>query len=575
MGKGAVVKSKRLLTIALCVAALGTEAVVLEWIGKSKVVNHHLDVPCHVLEKKWSHGGTDSGNMVIKGDNLLALKALLPRYAGKVKCIYIDPPYNTGNEGWCYNDNVNDPTIQRWLNKVVGKEGEDFTRHDKWLCMMYPRLKLLQQLLADDGAIVIHIDENEIANLLCICAEIFGLQNSLGVVVWDKKNPKGETAGIAQQHEYIVYYAKNKRVFAVADYFYQDKEHATQMLTKAKSFIRQFGGVNEQSRKAYLEWVRANNELSGGEKAFSFIDDNGDVYQTVSMAAPDKPETRCHTPLQHPITGKDCPVPAKGWRNKWERMQELLDSGEIVFGKDESTQPRRKYLLKDNTKERVPSLLHFGATDDVCGVKFDTPKPVKVAQRIVDSICKDGGIVLDSFAGSGTTAHAVLNLNKLDGGNRKFILVEMCDYAETITAERVKRVIDGYGEESKHVEGTGGAFSFYELGEPLMVDDELNEKVATGKIREYIYYTEVNKPLPDLGAAAAKEPYLLGVEYDTAYYFCYEKGKVVTLDRELLRSVRTKADQYVIYADKCALSEAELRRRHITFKKIPRDITRL
>lgn len=206
---------------------------------------------------------------------------------------------------------------------------------------------------------------------------------------------------------------------------------------------------------------------------------------------------------------------------------------------------------------------------------FDTPKPKRLIERVLQVAADKDAIVLDSFAGSGTTAHAVLNLNKADGGNRKFILVEMCDYAETITAERVKRVIDGYGEGTKHVDGTGGAFSFYELGEPLMVGEELNEKVATEKIREYIYYTEVNKPLPDLGAKAAKEPYLLGVEYDTAYYFCYEKGKVVTLDRELLRSIKTKADQYVIYADKCALSEAELRRRHITFKKIPRDITRL
>lgn len=205
---------------------------------------------------------------------------------------------------------------------------------------------------------------------------------------------------------------------------------------------------------------------------------------------------------------------------------------------------------------------------------FDYPKSPSLIRNVIQAISKPGDIVLDSFAGSGTTGQAVLELNS-DGGNRNFILVEMSNYAENLTAERVKRVINGYGQGEDAVEGTGGAFSFYELGEPLMVGEELNEKVATEKIREYIYYTEVNKPLPDLGAKAAKEPYLLGVEYDTAYYFCYEKGKVVTLDRELLRSIKTKADQYVIYADKCALSEAELRRRHITFKKIPRDITRL
>ena len=157
----------------------------LNWIGKDKVINHHQDVPFRVLEHQYAYGAPESGNMIIKGDNLHALKALLPQYEGRVKCIYIDPPYNTGNESWVYNDNVNDPKIRKWLGEVVGREGEDLSRHDKWLCMMYPRLKLLQRLLADDGAIFISIDDNEQANLRLICDEIFGSNNFLANISWE------------------------------------------------------------------------------------------------------------------------------------------------------------------------------------------------------------------------------------------------------------------------------------------------------------------------------------------------------------------------------------------------------
>lgn len=189
----------------------------LNWIGKDKVLNHHLEVPFHVLERQYSFDEAgkheeDNGseNMIIHGDNLLALKSLLPKYEGKIKCIYIDPPYNTGNENWVYNDNVNDPHIQRWLHQVVGKEGEDLSRHDKWLCMMYPRLKLLQRLLADDGVIFISIDDNEQAKLRLICDEIFENGNFLATIVW-KSRAKPSNTGDAKYKpqndaEYIFLY---------------------------------------------------------------------------------------------------------------------------------------------------------------------------------------------------------------------------------------------------------------------------------------------------------------------------------------------------------------------------------
>lgn len=193
----------------------------LDWIGKDKVINHHKDVPYKVLERKYSFDESGmhkedihSNNMIIHGDNLEALKSLLPQYEGKIKCIYIDPPYNTGNEGWIYNDNVNDPKIRKWLGEVVGKEGEDLSRHDKWLCMMYPRLVLLQKLLADDGAIFISIDDNEVYNLKLICDEIFSQSNFLGDVIWQHSVQSNGYGGkfVSQFNHTIVYSKTNEFV---------------------------------------------------------------------------------------------------------------------------------------------------------------------------------------------------------------------------------------------------------------------------------------------------------------------------------------------------------------------------
>ena len=203
---------------------------------------------------------------------------------------------------------------------------------------------------------------------------------------------------------------------------------------------------------------------------------------------------------------------------------------------------------------------------------FDYPKSVALIESVVQAITKDADIILDSFAGSGTTAHAVLNMNKADGGHRKFILVEMMDYADSITAERVKRVIKGYGEGKNAVEGTGGNFSFYDLGEPLLVGDCLNEAVAPEKIREYIWFMETKQPYaPPIG----DNPYYLGKHNSTGYYFYYEPQRVTVLDYAFLSTITEKADGTVIYADRCSISEDKLAKMGITFKKIPRDISRL
>lgn len=240
----------------------------------------------------------------------------------------------------------------------------------------------------------------------------------------------------------------------------------------------------------------------------------------------------------------------------------------------------------DDTKGKVVSTLwryedvgtNVEATNELkpilLGAKqFDTPKPVRLLERILHIATNPDDIVLDSFAGSGTTAHAVLNMNKVDGGHRKFILVEMMDYAESITAERVKRVIDGYGNGKQSVEGAGGDFTFYDLGPILLLPDgNLNEEVGSAKIREYVYFMETKTALQ---SENPDEPYFMGIHADSAYYFYYEKEQLTTLNREFLHQIKTKADRYTIYADLCMLSEAELERWHIKFKKIPRDISKL
>ena len=527
----------------------------LEWIGKSKVINHHQDVPFRVLERKYSFDengqhNEDKGseNMIIRGDNLEALKALLPRYEGRVKCIYIDPPYNTGNEGWVYNDNVNDPKIKKWLGEVVGKEGEDLTRHDKWLCMMYPRLKLLQKLLADDGVIFISIDDNEIKYLRLILDEIFGANCFVHEIIWKNKyGPGAFTRGVGNVHEYIVCYSKQPLLSVAAP-------------------------LSEEEIKKY-KMKDDKFEVRGG-----FI-----TQPLATRSKDDRPN------LVYPVYHNGVEIyPDKQWIWEKSRLHQAIENDEVVFSENSGKWSVRfkQYLKDENGVMRLGkpiSILTGPYNQDgtkeietIFGKKvFNNPKPKELIKYLL-SFVFDGkddkdGIYLDSFGGSGTTAHAVLDLNR-DGGNRKFILVEMGDYADSITAERVKRVIRGYGEGKNAVPGTSGDFSFYDLGEPLMIGDVLNENVGVDKIREYVYFTDTKHPLPE---AKPEEPYFMGVHVNSAYYFYYEKQAVTTLNREFLHSVKTKAEAYVIYADLCTLSEAELEKYHITFKKIPRDITKL
>ena len=569
---------------------------ILNWLGKDKVINHHQEVPYRVLEKSYTHGAENSGNMIIHGDNLDALKALLPKYEGRVKCIYIDPPYNTGNEGWVYNDNVNDPRIKKWLGEVVGKEGEDLSRHDKWLCMMYPRLRLLQKLLADDGAIFISIDDNELSFLKIICDEIFGSRCFVADVAWQRTySTRNDSKGIVRETEHILVYSKqvnwqpdqlprteamnskyknpdnderpwrNSDAFAPGAATHQGMVYAIQHPFTGALLYPSNGSCWRYQQDMMLEIMNGwcDYELRD-------LNDANERAKVCGVA---------ETDIRQGVMGI---VLSKSIEESSEQAQKVYDRGQwprFFFSKNGRGGIARKTYLDSVGGKLVTNFWPYtevGHTDEakkemlaIFGgiTTFDTPKPTRLIQRILE-ICTDkDAIVLDSFSGSGTTAHAVLNMNKRDGGSRQFILVEMMDYAETITAERVRRVMDGYGD----TPGTDGGFDYYELGEPLMLEDgNLNEAVDTDKIREYIWYMETR-----VEYAPQAEPYLLGTMAGAAYYFYYEREGITTLNTDFLARIGTRAERYIIYADRCALSDDELKRYGITFKKIPRDIAKL
>ena len=538
------------------VASVATEPQTIEfmpeltWIGKDKVVNHHHDVPFRILEKQYTFGDEGSGNKIIHGDNLAALKSLLPEYEDRIKCIYIDPPYNTGNEGWVYNDNVNDPKLKKWLHQVVGKEGEDLSRHDKWLCMMYPRLKLLRRLLSDDGVIFVSIDDNEQAHLRLVMNEVFGSSNFVANVIWrSSDNSNNDAKQFSLDNNHTVVFAKKSN------------------------------------------WLSNRLDRTDDQKAHYSNPDNDPRGAWFDGNPISSPNPRAN--LTYPIVsqmGFEIQPPRNGWRWSKETLEEKMETGEIRFT-DDGTNIRRRTYLADQ-KGLPPSTLWIDldqtghnrqAKYELQKIFFErtknevfaTPKPVKFIQRVLDVAMDKDSLILDSFAGSGTTAHAVLKLNAADGGNRKFILIEQEDYAETITAERVRRVMNGYGESTKAVAGLGGGFDYYVTGEPLFLEDgNLNEEIVVDEIRKYVAYTENLTAENQLPIDNKHSPYLLGKQDDTAYIFYYEKMRATTLDLDYLSKLNFRPANMVFYADICLLNKNQLQKYGIIFKKIPRDITR-
>ncbi len=581
----------------------------LEWVGKKKVVNSMTEMPYRVLNKRYSYGkendDPNSGNMIIKGDNLAALKSLLPRFEGKVNCVYIDPPYNTGNEEWVYNDAVNDPKIKQWLNKVVGKEGEDLNRHDKWLCMMYPRLRLLQRLLADDGCLIISISHHELHNLVLICQEIFTTKQIVTVTVQTSGGKPSN--GFNLVHEYLVFItpkdfepnsSEDARVEYASPYHGMNLAsfNQTQRPNQAYPIFVNEQGVIKGVGKSLQERIDSG-EYSGALEDFQF-----DYDCSPEGTVPVWPVTQKGDPCVWRLISsrlmddwqngyiKVVPQNKRKNRNKFsiqylsEGIISKIKSGELKVTRqeDDSSIPTLEVLEFRTGGVGIPSVWNdkkfyttYGGTElkEIFNQKgvFAYPKPVNLIVEILSRVTRKDSIVLDSFAGSGTTGHAVLKLNKLDEGRRRFILVEFEDYVETITAERIRRVVAGYETEKGRVEGFGGSFSFYELGAPLLIDGLLNEEVGIEQIREYVYFTETKEaPVP----LSSSDPYFLGYFFGTFYYFYYERERATTLDATFLGSLPKRNGNLLIYADRCMLTPSTLKNQRIIFKKIPRDIAR-
>ncbi len=582
----------------------------LDWIGKDKVINHHMDVPYRVLNRVYSYDlngrhSEDNGseNKIIHGDNLEALKSLLPEYAGRIKCIYIDPPYNTGNENWIYNDNVNDPKIKKWLGEVVGKEGEDLSRHDKWLCMMYPRLRLLHKLLAKDGAIFISIDDNELYSLKMVCDEIFGRNCFVADISWQRTySTRNDSKGIVSEVEHILVYSgqpgwnpKKLPRTEEMDSKYKNPDHDIAMWRSDNAYAP--GAATHQGMVYAIQHPFTGELLypSNGSCWRYQQDTMLEImcgwceYELKEIDDAERRAAICGVAKAEVRQGVQAIVLSESLEVSSAKAKMIYDKGpwpRFFFSKGGKGGIARKTYL-ESVGGKPPtnywSYENVGHTDEAAKTlraifngraAFETPKPYRLVERILQIAADENSIILDSFAGSGTMAHAVLNMNKADGGNRRFILIEMEDYADSITSERVKRVIHGYGEGKSAVEGTGGNFCFYELGERLILENgALNPDMDIQNIRNYIWYTETKKSLPDIELDDNK--YFLAVDGDVAYYFCYEKDTVTALDRSFLRTVRTKAENYIIYADQCAISDKELQKHNITFKKIPRDIISL
>lgn len=595
----------------------------LEWIGKQAVVNHHREVPYRLVhcDGDLSAGDAEAGNLLVQGDNLEALRALLPYYAGKVKCIYIDPPYNTGNEAWVYNDNVNSPEIRKWLGQVVGKEAEDLSRHDKWLCMMYPRLRLLRDFLHPQGVIFISLDDVEASRCKLMLSEIFGEHNFVANLIWKKMDSPSSNVGeriFSNYHDHILCFAR-------------DKDKARLIQLPALEILNAYPVLIDGKRARWRQ-LRKNGKAARRE-------DRPNSW--FPMIAPDDTEVWPVHPKEHwegrwsigPDTWakiKDSP------EVKWELREYGWTPYRIEFAPDVPTMPMPS-IIDDVSQNRQAK----AQLNQILGTNhgFETPKPYDLVELLV-SLCGDNeAIVLDSFCGSGTTGHAVLSLNKKDGGRRRFVLVEMDEaITKDVAVPRLKNVIGGFKaftkasevlyekkvglrelqnpqpllEESDELKqeksldfdsierelengilrltgvrpagevipGLGGGFRFCRLGVPLF--DEFGDialEVTFPDLAAHIFFAETGVPIP---RRAQSE--LLGVYNGRAVYLLFDEshpqtpreaaGNVLTPDR--LAQLPNPTDNFegtrVVYAEGCTVSADRLKAAGVVFKQIPYQV---
>ena len=530
----------------------------LAFKGRVFVENFHLGVPYHELKAVKSKGLSKKpsihDNLIIEGDNLAALKALLPFYHGKVKCIYIDPPYNTGNENWAYNDRVNSPMMKDWLGKTVDRE--DLTRHDKWCCMMLPRLKLLRELLREDGAIFVSIDDNEVHRLRLLMDEVFGEENFVATAIWQKVYaPKSSARHFSEDHDYILIYAR------------RHDSWTPNLLPRTDAQDAAYKNPDNDPRGPWRpNNLAARNFYSRG---------------TYAITCP---------------SGRIIGGPPRGsyWRVSKERLKELDADGRIWWGQSGNNVPAPKIFLSEVKEGRVPqtlwtyrdvghtqeakreivSILDFETSDDV----FITPKPSALLQHILRIATDTDSIILDSFAGSAATAHAVLAVNGHDHGRRRFIMVECESYVDAVTAERVRRVITGApnAKDERVKTGLGGTFSYFRLGKPMRKEAMLHpSKLPTyERLAAYVFFTATGEEFDP--AAMRPKRWFIGKAQTQDVFLIYtddfEELKDLALTRDIARRLSRGKRPKLVFAPTKYLDEETMHALGITFQQLPYEI---
>ena len=398
-------------------------------------------------------GGFDSENLYIEGDNLEVLKLLQETYLGKVKMIYIDPPYNTGND-FVYEDDfaqntgeymANSGQYDEEGNRMVTNTESNGRFHTDWLNMIYPRLRLAKDLLADDGVIFISLDDNEIKNLMKICDEIFGEANFVDCITWNKRVPKNDNNGIGNIHEYVLVYVKDatfKRQFTM------QKDGLDEIYTLLDECKRKHLPISKAEAK--LKELYKERGFDRGITLYNCLDDNYEPWGKINMSWPNADTFGPRYDVIHPGTHKPTKVPDRGWRwtestfnanvdyeNAVQRYDGSWVCGGIWFAKDENTQPSSIKYLRDVGRMLLRSIISLKSDGGIEVEKlfegksyFPYPKPVALLELLINSLEEKDGIILDFFSGSATTAHAVIQLNAEDGGHRKFIMVQLpepCD----------------------------------------------------------------------------------------------------------------------------------------------------
>lgn len=359
-----------------------------------------------------------TNGLLINSENYQGLNTISNRYNGQVNCIHIDPPYNSNTSGFLYKNHF---------------------RHSSWISMMENRLSLGFSLLSKDGDLLCHIDENEYENLHQLM-NIYKIGNA-GTLIWDKRNPMNGGSGLALQHEYVLWNTNRTTAINFRN------ENAIVMLKMADKLISDAGSVSDSVRKEFSKWISSNKDLTGGDKAYRFIDDNGQVYQSVSLRAPEpRTDEKFFQPLIHPVTKKPCSVPPNGFSRTPETLKKMMDNDEILFGSDETTQPRQKVTLNSEVKKQMPSVIQDAKKGKseiaAMGLTFPYNHSTTLYEKLIGTaIGEIDGIVLDFFAGSGTSGQAVININKIGSRNIKFILMEMGTYFSSITKPRILKSI--------------------------------------------------------------------------------------------------------------------------------------